>query len=129
MAAVKYRYFRSVEGRGVVRRFGTRSYVGVRRVPGGFEYSQTPDAMPESEYLRHKKAYDRAIKQGCLVEVPVAEAERGLREATKGADNATRLEAPPAEPKSGKHHRRKKRDSGKPGGLDGPEDAVADPTE
>jgi hypothetical protein len=63
---MKFKYFRSVEGH-VVDRYGTDRSIGVARVEGQHVWdTERVVAIPETEYLRHLKAYRRAVKSGAL---------------------------------------------------------------
>jgi hypothetical protein len=67
---IKFRYFRSVEG-SVVPRWGTPSFIGVRRVPSkGWEWNtEKVVSVPEYETIKYLREYNRALKDGSIIEV------------------------------------------------------------
>lgn len=73
--AITFRYFKSVEGR-VVPRFGQRSYIGCRRGPQGFAWSDQAVSIPAIEVVKYLREYNRALADGSLVEVSKAQYDK-----------------------------------------------------
>ena len=65
--AVEFAYFRAVPGK-VVARFGTKEFVGARRVADGWLWSNHIIALPKSHVARYMREYKRAVSEGALVE-------------------------------------------------------------
>jgi hypothetical protein len=81
----QFRYFRCVEGH-VVPRFGTTSFIGVHRSYPGWEWNpEDVTAIPVEDCKRHLRSYNRALKDGSLIEVKKAEFDkvRAAEEAPK----------------------------------------------
>jgi len=73
--AVEFQYFRSVPGK-VVSRCGTTEFVGVRRVAGGWEWSDQIVAIPQSHLTRYMREYKRAVADGALIPATKADWEK-----------------------------------------------------
>lgn len=90
-----YRYFSSVEGH-VVGRFGSTSFIGVRRGPDGWVWV-TDDVyrIPIIEINRYVREYKRALADGSLKEVTKADFDRLYPEkpVTKGGKKGGKSKA------------------------------------
>lgn len=88
---MRMRYFKAVWGR-AFKRPGTDSFIGAIRKPGGFEWNtDRAYAIPENEYRRFQKVYDRAVRMGDLLaaEAPLIDDEP----AVKNDESSTASEA------------------------------------
>lgn len=64
---IKFKYFSCKSGHAVPR-FGTDVFIGAIKQSGGFIWDEDKiAAIPESEVLRYKREYDRAIRDGSLI--------------------------------------------------------------
>jgi hypothetical protein len=93
MDEIKFRHFRSVEGK-VVPRHGTSVFIGARRDKehGWVWDTETIVRVPETEYTRYLREYRRALNEGALVECTKADfdkQEKALEKAAKDVAKAT----------------------------------------
>jgi hypothetical protein len=59
-------WFRSVPGRAMPR-FGTGQFLGCSRTAAGYTWATQPVAISLSEYTRHRREYDTAVRRGDLL--------------------------------------------------------------
>ncbi|MHC4736474.1 MAG: hypothetical protein ACYTDW_18745 [Planctomycetota bacterium] len=91
---MKFKYFRSVKGH-VVHRYGTDTLIGVTRGKEGHKWNtEKIVAIPEVEYLRHLKAYRRAVKSGALKESSKSAFEKQNKEQEAEANKSKGKEKP-----------------------------------
>jgi hypothetical protein len=88
---MKFKYFKSVEGH-VVQRYGTDTYIGVARVNGKHVWNtKRAVAIPEVEYLRHLKAYNRAVKDKSIIVATKKEYEEQNKAQEAEAEKTTKV--------------------------------------
>lgn len=70
--------FFSATGKGVVPRYGSTGYIGARYVRGvGYDVdTEKVVPIPVPVYRQNKRAYDRAVKDGALVEKTAGDREK-----------------------------------------------------
>lgn len=62
----EFEYFSCVKGH-VVQRYGTPAYIGVTRVPGGWEWDEEKVVpIPVSECAKYRREYLGAVRRGDL---------------------------------------------------------------
>jgi hypothetical protein len=65
---IKFRYFKSVEGK-VVQRYGTERFIGCKYIDGDWKWkTDRVVSIPETECNQYKMEYDRAIKERSILE-------------------------------------------------------------
>lgn len=69
MTEIEFRYFKSVEGH-IVPRYGTQTYIGARIDKAeGWVWTEDVKRIPTTEVTRYLREYNRALKDGAIVEV------------------------------------------------------------
>ena len=105
-----FRHFSSVEGH-VVPRWGTDTFIGVTRAPGGWKWNTGKMVkIPADECRRYLREYNRALKDGSLKEHK--DAPEKVEDTDAGnIDTETTVTPQPA--KTTKTKTKKKSDEGK----------------
>jgi hypothetical protein len=90
MAEPEFRYFAAVPEKGLVTRYGTGTYIGANRDhedPRKINFTVGEVvAIPEAEYHRYRREYDKQVRSGALKKCTQRDFEAYAAEQTKQSE-------------------------------------------